>query len=83
MPTIYSRKAGLTWCAPSLEETDTHAERVAEHTSDDMVPAFVVRKMDDGRFDLVMLRIPEEEVEERQEVDLGAVPEQHAHGESA
>jgi hypothetical protein len=83
MPTIYSRKAGLTWCAPPAEEASAQAQHLPDRAAEEMMPAFVIRKMEDGTLDLVMLHIPEEEVEERFEIDLGALPEQHPHGRVA
>jgi len=83
MPTIYSRKDGLSWCGPPAEEIGVRPVRTARQAIDDTVPAFVVRTMEDGTLDLVMLRIPEEEVEERLAADLGALPQEHAAGTAA
>jgi hypothetical protein len=83
MPTIYSRKDGLSWCGPPAEEASMRPGHIAQQAIDDTVPAFVVRRMEDGTLDLVMLRLPEEEVEERLAVDLGSMPQPHETGTAA
>jgi len=68
MTTTYSRKGGLC-------RHETAGESDAAHHDD--VSAFVVRRMADGSLDLVVVRLPEEEVEQKMILDLGALPSPH------